>query len=66
MAANQLSNGEPDGNVLGQSASDKISFHGATPVVQAAAIANATDAASVILRCNDILVALRAKGLIAS
>ena len=34
------------------------------PVVSATAIADATDAASVIARCNDILAALRANGLI--
>lgn len=29
--ATQLSNGDPDGQILGQSASDKVAFHGATP-----------------------------------
>lgn len=33
-AANQLSNGSPDGTVMGQAASDKVSFHGSTPVIQ--------------------------------
>ncbi len=37
----QLSNGSPDGDVLGQSASDLISFHGATPVVQRSGAAQA-------------------------
>ena len=37
---------------------------GLVPVVAATAIADATDAASVIARCNDILAALRANGLI--
>lgn len=36
MAVRQLSDGNDDGTVLGQSATDKIGFHGATPVVQAA------------------------------
>ncbi len=31
MPATQLSNNDSDGTVLGQSASDKIGFHGATP-----------------------------------
>lgn len=33
----QLSKFCPDGTILGQSASDKVSFYGATPVVQLAA-----------------------------
>lgn len=66
MAVQQLSNGNVEGATLGQSASDKVGFHGATPVVQNAAVANATDAASVILRLNELLVACRNKGLIAS
>lgn len=36
MAIKQLSDGGPDGTRLGQNASDKVGFHGATPVVQAA------------------------------
>ena len=66
MAVNQLSNGEPDGNSFGQSAADLISFHGATPVVQAATIAAATDAATAISQLNLLLVVCRAKGLIAT
>ena len=35
MAVKQLSDGNPDGTVLGQSAAgDKISFYNVTPVVQ--------------------------------
>jgi hypothetical protein len=34
MTAKQLSDGGTDGQVLGQSATDKIGFHGATPVAQ--------------------------------
>jgi len=66
MAVNQLSNGEPDGNSFGQNAADLISFHGATPVVQAGAIAAATDAATAISQLNLLLVVCRAKGLIAT
>ncbi len=46
MAAEQLSNGSPDGTVLGQGASDKIAFFGATPVVQQTGAAEGTDAAT--------------------
>lgn len=31
MAVKQLSDGGPDGATLGQSATDKVAFHGATP-----------------------------------
>lgn len=34
MAARQLSSGDPDGTVLGQSSSDLIAFYGATPVAR--------------------------------
>lgn len=66
MAVNNLSNANSDGSLLGQSALDKFAFHGATPAIQASAIADATDAATVITRCNLILAALRTKGLIAT
>lgn len=33
----QLSNGDPDGQILGQSSTDKVGFFGATPVVRQAA-----------------------------
>lgn len=66
MTVRNLSNGNSDGALLGQSASDKVAFHGATPVVQAAAIAAATDAATAISQLNLLLVAMRAKGLIAT
>lgn len=41
MSADQLSKLNPDGTTLGQSASDKISFYNATPVVQASGAAQA-------------------------
>jgi hypothetical protein len=36
MAARQLSSGDADGTALGQSATDKIGFYGATPVARRA------------------------------
>lgn len=42
MAANQLSNGNSEGTILGQSTSDKIAFYGGTPAAQRA---NASQAA---------------------
>lgn len=41
MAARQLSDGGPDGVVLGQSSSDLVGFYGVTPVAQKAAAAQA-------------------------
>lgn len=49
----QLSKGAPDGTTLGQSATDKISFYGATPVVQRA---SAVQAASVVSATSYISV----------
>jgi hypothetical protein len=40
MAAEQLSRGISDGTVLGQSATDKVSLWGVTPVVQPAGTGN--------------------------
>jgi hypothetical protein len=34
MSKKQLSDGNPDGTVLGQSATDKISFFGGTPIAK--------------------------------
>lgn len=40
--AKQVSDGSPDGASFGQSAADKISLYGATPVVQRSGAAQAT------------------------
>lgn len=42
MTAVQISNATSDGTTLGQSASDKLGFYGATPVTQPTAAAQAT------------------------
>ena len=41
MPVKQLSDGNPDGTVLGQSASDLIAFYNSTPVVQRSGSAQA-------------------------
>ncbi len=64
--ATQVSNGDPSGTVVGQSATDKLGFFGATPVVRPATIADATDAATAITRVNAVIAALEALGLTAS
>ncbi len=66
MAARQLSDGNDDGQVLGQSATDKVGFYGATPVDQPAAVADATDAGSAITQINAIIDRLEELGLLAS
>lgn len=53
MAADQLSKNSPDGTSLGQSATDKISFYGVTPVAQRAA---AIQAASLVSAASYISV----------
>ncbi len=40
-AGKQLSDGNPSGTTLGQSSTDLISFHNATPVAQASFVASA-------------------------
>ena len=65
----QLSDGNPDGTSLGQSASDLVSLYGATPVDQGAAITaltttpTATDIATAV---NAVITRLRDIGLIAT
>lgn len=60
MAVKHLSDNNPDGTLLGQSATDKVAFFGATPIVQptssdqAAITAGATTTA-----CNTLVIALR-------
>ena len=78
----QLSDGRPDGQCLGQSATDLVSFHNATPCDQAAFITtlsiNALSVSGVIgftssasfstaiTAINSILTILSEKGLMAA
>ena len=82
MAVKQLSDGNSDGTVLGQSATDKISFFGATATAQIAATTapDATAATSatpfgystqaqadaIVTWIRAVDAELKAKGLIAS
>lgn len=50
----QLSDANPNGTALGQSATDTISFYGATPVVQRAA---SIQGASVVSVSSNITIA---------
>lgn len=70
QTTNFLFNGDStDGIQLAGAATDKLAFHGATPVDQAAAITNLGNAATgteIATAVNAVLVALREKGLIAT
>ena len=54
------------GTKIGTGTTQKIGFFNATPVVQQAAVADATDAASTQARLNDLLARVRTLGLIAT
>jgi hypothetical protein len=61
-----IETGTSTGTKIGTATTQKLAFYNATPVVQPAAVANATDAASVIARLNDLLARLRTLGIIAT
>lgn len=58
--------GTTTGTKIGTSTSQKLGFFNATPVVQPTAVADATDAASVITQLNALLTRMRNLGLIAT
>lgn len=65
----QLSDKNPDGTTLGQSATDKIGFYGATPVAQGATIsdiANDANGTAIATAVNALIARLKTVGLIAS
>jgi len=62
----QVTYNSPDGAQIGKASTEKLGFFGATPVDQPAAIADATDAATAITKCNAVIAALEELGLIAS
>lgn len=61
----QLTYNSPAGAQIGQSATEKVGFFGAVPVVQQATVAAATDAATVITTANACRTALRNIGIMA-
>lgn len=68
MALKELSDGGPEGTRLGQSATDLVGFHGATPSDQRAVLTLATAATigTVKTAVQEIIAALKEKGLMAS
>jgi hypothetical protein len=66
MAVQVLGDGNPEGSTVGSSATELAGFHGLA-VAQAAAIAtSASTLVSLKAKLNLLLVAARAKGIIAS
>ena len=66
MAVEQLTTGNDDGSNLGASATEKIGFFGATPVVQIAMTAVTTTTATTALnetKINRVIAALATLGL---
>jgi hypothetical protein len=61
-----ISVGTTTGTKIGTATTQKLGFYNATPVVQPAAVADATDAATVITQLNDLLAKLRTLGIIAT
>ena len=67
MSIKQLSDGNPLGTRLGQSATDLIGFHGASPSDQRAVLSLATAAtiATIRLAVQEVIALLKEKGLMA-
>ena len=58
--------GTTTGTKIGTATTQKLGFYNSTPVVQPTAVADATDAASVITQLNALLTRMRNLGLIAT
>lgn len=77
---NYVGDGSPDGTIVVKSATEKLAFHGAVPVVQAAVIAAITtttptvtafgftlaQSTAILNNVNSIITVLINKGLIAA
>ena len=64
--AGNIQVGTTTGTKIGTATTQKLGFYNATPVVQPAAVANATTAVDVITQLNDLLAKLRTLGIIAT
>ena len=64
--AGNIQVGTTTGTKIGTGTTQKIGFYNATPVVQPTAVADATDAATVITQLNALLTRMRNLGLIAT
>jgi hypothetical protein len=66
---NHLSDGRPDGALLGNDAADPVGFHGKAPSAQAtfvATVAATVSTSTAVTAINSILAVLIAKGLMAA
>ena len=61
-----LTDGNPDGTILGTTSADLVGFYGTTPVDQPALVTDATDAATAITQINAIIDLLQEVGLMAT
>ena len=64
--ANNIAVGTTTGTKIGTATTQKLGFFDKAPVVQPTAVANATDAATVITQLNALLTRMRDLGLIAT
>jgi hypothetical protein len=64
--AGNIAVGTTTGTKIGTATTQKLGFYNKTPVVQPTAVADATDAASVITQLNALLARMRDLGLIAT
>ena len=64
--ADNIAVGTTTGTKIGTATTQKLGFYNATPVVQPTAVADATDAATVITQLNALLAKLRTLGIIAT
>jgi hypothetical protein len=64
--AGNITVGTTTGTKIGTATTQKLGFYNATPVVQPTAVADATDAATVITQLNALLTRMRNLGLIAT
>lgn len=62
----QVTYNGPAGAQIGKSATEKLGFFGATPVLQIANVVDATDAATAITKLNAVIAGLESLGLFAS
>ena len=62
----QVTYNGPEGAQIAKSATEKLGFFGATPVVQIANVVDATDAATAITKLNAVIAGLESLGLFAS
>jgi hypothetical protein len=65
MALRQISDGGPDGTVVGQSATDKVGFYGTTPVARTTVtLTTSSTTGNLRIDIDAIHAALRLQGML--